>query len=256
VSKQGVIRAFRELVEPDLRTRGFTGRRGHLIRRIGPVAQVVELQHSIYGGRITANLGLDLEFLKPIVRWIDRPSIGPHAHDSTRWVRVGLVQPDPRDLWWAFDDDTDEGCEEAARGLGRAILDHGISWLEAESDPAAFLRYADVRLERSRSVLHPQGCYMELRLMAAVLAWNGEIAKARVFAERARLCWDEERARLAEARAQYRRRHTSVTGRLPQVPDVQGELDDLISTTTASGAEGSSSRPKRSRSARMRSSPS
>lgn len=228
MSRQVVIRAFSRQILPQLEALGFKGRQGHFVRSTGGVTEVVELQHSIYGGRITANLGLDLDFLKPVVRWIARPRLGPHAHDSTRWIRVGLVRPERADCWWSFDTGAEDACDVAARGCGRAILDHGVAWLATERSPVAFLRFAEARLERSRSDLHPDGSYQELRLLAAVLAWNGEVTRAREVADRARQAWGEERSRLAAARATYRKKHADHTRRMPAVPDIQLELDLLI----------------------------
>lgn len=233
MARRAILNAVRTLIEPELRARGFQGRRGHLVRRLAGVTQVIELQHSIYGGRITANLGLNLDFLKPLVRWITPPAVGPHAHDSTRWVRIGLVRPDHADCWWSFDALQAGACEAAALGLGRALLEHGVPWLDLETTPKAFLKYADARLERSQTLERPQGSYLDLRLLAAVLAWNKEIAQARVVAERAAMSWQEERMRLVAARAEYRRRNLRQARRVASVPDIQAELDQLISTTMA-----------------------
>jgi hypothetical protein len=231
MAQQAILQAFRALVEPELKARAFRGRRGHLCRELGGVTQIVELQHSIYGGRVTANLGLNLDFLKPLVRWITAPTIGPHAHDSTRWIRIGLVRPEHVDCWWTFEAQKEDAAAEAALGLGRAVLDHGLPWLDRETTPGAFLGYANARLERSRTIERPHGSYLDLRLLAAVLAWNGEIAQARVVAERAAMSWQEERLRLVQARAEYRRKNPRNARRVPSVPDIQAELDQLISTT-------------------------
>lgn len=225
MSKQMVLNAYRQVVEPELRKLGFIGRRGHLIRRLEGVTQIVELQHSIYGGRITANLGLDLEWLPPMIRWIPRPALGPHAHDATRWIRVGLTRPEKADLWWPYQD-SEESAVEASRGLGKIILKHGIGWLRAEADPASFLDHAERALERSKSPIHPQGGFIELRLLSAVHAWAGDKRKARRFAKAAGNLWDEERTRLKDARQTYRNRHPG--RRLPQVPNLQRELETLI----------------------------
>jgi uncharacterized protein DUF4304 len=263
--RRAVLEAFKRQIEPELKARGFCGRRGHFLRRDPHgVTQVIELQHSIYGGRLTANLGLDLEFIKPLVRWIPSPALGPHAHDATRWIRIGLVRPDHADCWWAFDADSDDGADEAARSAGRAILDHGLPWLEAESDSKSFVHYAETRLERSKCAEHPEGCFLELRLMAAVLAWHGEIGHAQLFAERARLSWPDERARLQAARMAFRKKHPQVGRKVPEVPDIQAELDRLISTTRVSRSfealndplgRPSMPRAKRSKSAPRRPSP-
>lgn len=230
MTKQEVLAAYRRLVEPELRAAGFRGRRGHLVRRIGGVTQVIELQHSIYGERFTANLGLDLEWLQPVIRWVPRPAIGPHAHDAVRWVRIGLVGPDHRDRWWSYGMGS-EGLEAATRALGAAIVERGLGWLDDHSEPASFLEYATEHLERSRSDKNPDGGFVELRLMAAVLAWNGDRPAALKCANRARACWAEEKERLERARRIYRRRH-SKKGRLPGVPNLLKELDRLISPTT------------------------
>lgn len=255
MSRRAVIAFFKDQVEPELHSLGFVGKRGHFVRKTGPVTQVIELQHSIYGGRVTANLGLDLEFLKPLVRWISSPALGPHAHDSTRWIRIGLVRPDRADRWWSFEPDALEECKKAVRDLGLAIIEHGVPWLESEADAPAFMRYARARLERSRCAERPDGTYLDLRLMAAILAWGGELEEARHLASLARLSWEDERARLIAARAQYQRARART--KLASVPDIQAELEALISTTRASRrSPGSpaSARP-RSRSGRLRSSP-
>lgn len=237
MSRRAVILAFKELVEPELKALGFVGRRGHFVRTQGEVAQVVELQYSIYGGRITANLGLDLSFLKPLVRWIAQPALGPHAHDSTRWIRIGMVRPERSDHWWSFEPDTIGAAQRAVRELGQAILEHGIAWLEQEAARESFLRYARAKVERGRCPERPNGTYLDLRLCAAVLAWCGQLDEAQEHAESARACWEDERSRLVAARAEFQK--TKAKTRMPSVPDIQGELEELISTTTAS-----SSRPE------------
>jgi hypothetical protein len=257
--KQAVLEAFKRLIEPELKARGFVGRRGHFVRKNDPhVAQVIELQHSIYGGRLTANLGIDLDFLRPIVRWIACPTIGPHAHDATRWIRIGLVRPDRTDCWWSFDVDSEDGIDEAARSAGRAIVDHGIPWLEAECAPESFVHYAEARLERSKTSDRPEGSFLELRLMSAVLAWNGDLDGAARFGALARLCWPEERSRLQRARHEFRKKNTQLGKSVADVPDIQAELEAFISTTMASRRSISrlmTSKPKRSKSGRLRSSP-
>jgi hypothetical protein len=257
MSRRTVLSAFKQIVEPELKRRGFRGRRGHFVTSEKGVTRVVELQHSIYGGRLTANLGLNLDVLKPLVRWIDAPDVGPHAHDSTRWIRIGLVRPDHVDCWWSFSTDSEDGAEEAARGLGRAIIDHGLPWLDRESTPAAFLRFAEGKLERSISIERPHGSYLDLRLLAAVLAWNGDFGRAKLLAARARESWSEEQRRLVEARDDYRRKNPQLGNRIAPVPDIQAELDQLISTTTVSSKPASDPRAqrRRSKSARLRSTP-
>lgn len=235
MSKKAVIEAFRAHVVPDLRAVGFVGRQGHYLRRQGAVTHVVELQHSIYGGRFTVNLGLGLEWLHPQVRWIPEPVLGPHAHDCTRWVRLGLVTPVRADVWWSFVED-EGSLEETMTRVAADLREHGLPWLEAESDEEAFLRFARDKLERSRSRQHPLGCFIELRLMAAVLAWRGDAAEAEHFCQQAGALWNEERARLAEARRLYRHRHPDRAPELPQVPDLQQELEDLIEPTTGDSA--------------------
>lgn len=251
MSRKRVLLAFKEEVEPELKQLGFTGRRGHLVRNDGPVSQVIELQYSIYGGRLTANLGLDLSFLKPLVRWIAQPALGPHAHDSTRWIRIGLVRPERSDHWWSFEPGSEEAAVKAVRELGQALLDHGVHWLESESPCEAFLRYAETKVERGRCPSKPDGTYLDLRLHAAVLAWSGAHREARECAERARSCWEDERERLATARAEFQKLKS--LKRMPSVPDIQGELDELITATTKVSRSGPSARAssprRRSRSA-------
>jgi hypothetical protein len=232
MSRRAVLLAFKDKVEPELKKLGFGGRRGHMVKHLGKVTQVIELQYSIYGGRVTANLGLDLTFLKPLVRWIEQPALGPHAHDSTRWIRVGLVRPERTDHWWSFEPDSDEAADRAVDQLGQAILDYGIPWLEGEANEESFLRYARARVERGRCTEKPNGTYLDLRLCAAVLAWSGSIKEARQHVELARTCWDEERQRLVAARAEFLK--TRAKTRMPSVPDIQRELEELILPTKAS----------------------
>lgn len=253
MSRRAVILAFKDEVEPELKALGFDGRRGHLVRANGAVTQAIELQHSIYGGRVTANLGLDLSFLKPLVRWIAQPALGPHAHDCTRWIRIGLVSPERADRWWSFEPDSEEAAVRAVRELGQAIIEHGVSWLDAEAARESFLRYARARIDRGRCPERPNGTYLDLRLCAAVLAWNGELEEASACVELARACWDDERERLVAARAEFQK--TKSKTRMPSVPDIQRELEELISTTTASSpaarSRDSSLSRRRSKSARL-----
>ncbi len=235
MSKAKALKAFRRRVVAPLKAAGFEGPRGHFVRRWGAVTQIIELQHSIYGGRMTANLGLDLEWLRPEIRWIPRPALGPHAHDAIRWVRVGLVSPERSDHWWSFEDDPDS-LETAGDGLAEAILDHGLPWLEAESEQESFLRHAEERRRRSTSPRHPEGCFAELRLVAAVHAWRGDRAAAEHYAALARALWPTEKARLQAARRSYRERHANGPQRLPRVPDLLGELERLIVPTRAGSA--------------------
>lgn len=214
----------------ELRRRGFGGEPGHYVRREGDVTQVVELQTSVYGARVTANLGLDLAWLEPAVRWVHSPAHGPHAHEAVRWVRVGVAAPSGRDHWWSFE--SQEELETAVSELGRVILEHGLTWLAREADRRAFLRDAEQRVDRSKGPRHPHGRFAELRLLAAVLAWNGRLEEARAIAELARSCWDEERQRLASALSQFKGRRAGATGPNLSVPDLARELDRLISPTT------------------------
>jgi hypothetical protein len=230
MSKQEVLTAFRHWVEPVLRDGGFGGRRGHMIRRVGGVTQIIELQHSIYGERFTANLGLDLEWLAPAIRWIPRPAAGPHAHDSIRWIRIGLCGPEKSDHWWSYGVES-AGLEAAMRALAESLSISGLQWLDKESAPPSFIEYAREQMERSRSDRHPDGGFVELRLMSAVLAWAGERDQALKFLNRARAIWSEEKDRLEKARTLYKKKH-AVPGRLPTVPNLVGELEALISPTT------------------------
>ena len=249
MSKAKALRAFRRHVAASLKAAGFEGPRGHFVRRLGAVTQVVELQHSIYGGRITANLGLDLEWLRPEIRWLPRPAIGPHAHDATRWVRVGLVGPDRADRWWAFQDDP-ESLEAAGFGLASAIIEHGLPWLESHSGMDAFLEHAKERRARSRSDRHPQGCFSELRLLAAVHAWRGNTSQAERCLKIARKLWPVEKARLQAARKSYRERHPNEPQRIPRVPDLVRELERIIEPTRAASAFQAPSRAARLKSGR------
>lgn len=199
------------------------------MRRRGDVNQVVELQLSIYGARVTANLGLDLAWLEPAVRWIHPPKIGPHAHESVRWMRVGLSAPNGKDQWWSFEE---PDFDQAIVQLGAQILDHGLGWLERESARSAFLRDAQARVDRSKGPRHPQGRFAELRLFAAVLAWNGKLEEAKQAAEHARACWEEEHQRLSTALSHFKGKFPPQGGAQMTVPDLARELDRLISPTT------------------------
>jgi len=256
MSKQEVVQMFRELAAPDLRAVGFVGRQGHFLRRVGAVTQVVELQHSIYGGRVTANLGLGLEWLPPQIRWITPSSLGPHAHDCARWVRLGLVSAARADTWWSYSDE-EESVQNAVQALSEVLLSSGLRWLETESSQDAFLRHAEVRLERSKSKRHPKGCFSELRVMAAVCAWNDDLRSARRYLDRASKLWDEEQARLQAARRVYRERHASPPENLAEVPDLLAELRAIISPTTDGSpfSAAQAARARRSKSAQPESSP-
>lgn len=244
-----MLRAFRRRAAAQLRAAGFFGPKGHLLRRRGAVTQIIELQHSVYGGRVTANLGVDLEWLKPNIRWIPRPELGPHAHDATRWVRLGLVSPEAKDTWWAFTDEAGS-VEEAVEGLAQSLLSHGLPWFEGASAPEAFLTHAEERLRRSQTADRPQGGYMELRLMAAISAWRGAESEAAALASLAAAEWEAERRRLTEARALYRAHFADKGARLARVPDLQAELVALISPTTDEPvflASAAAPKPRRSR---------
>lgn len=247
MARKEVVAAFREAVAPRLRAEGFVGRQGHYLRRQGAVTQVVELQHSVYGGRLTANLGLGLEWLAPQLPWVRAPTLGPHAHDCIRWVRLGLVSPARADTWWSFTDE-DGSPEAAVEGLGRALIEHGLPWLDAESSEQAFLRYAKEKLDRSKSRRHPKGCFPELRLMAAVSAWSEDEAAAQRYAKLARKLWAEERERLANARQLYLHRHPDRAPELEPVPDLLEELEQLTSPTTGSSPFSAEGARRRSRS--------
>lgn len=230
MSKSKVVAAFRRHAGPALKAQGFSGGRGHYVRRQGAVTQVIELQHSIYGGRVTANLGLDLEWLKPYVRWIPSPDLGPHAHDATRWVRVGIVSPAKADVWWSFGDESE--IDECCKHLARAVLEYGVPWLDAKSSRDAFRAYAEEKLVRSQSSMRPHGSFLELRLMSAICAWRGEATLATQHAEWAAELWGEERERLVNARTLYKKRHPEQP-RLVGVPNLVRELERLIAPTSA-----------------------
>lgn len=215
-------------VEPRLVARGFAGADGHLVRRVGEVAQVIEVQLSIYGTRVTANVALDLGLLDPVIRWVAPSTVGPHAHDCTRWVRLGVLGPSGKDHWWPFD--TDAALRAAVAEMGHELLGPGLAWLERESAPAAFLADARARLERSRAPRHPDGRFPEQRVLAAVLAWNGERREAERVVAQARQTWPEERARLEKALASFRDRYPPDVAPPGLVPDLLAELEGLVAT--------------------------
>lgn len=215
-------------VEPRLVARGFAGADGHLVRRVGEVTQVIEVQLSIYGTRVTANVALDLGLLDPVIRWVAPSTVGPHAHDCTRWIRLGVLGPSGKDHWWPFDN---EGAlQVAVAEMGRELLSSGLAWLERESAPAAFLSDARARLERSRAPRHPDGRFSEQRVLAAVLAWNGERREAERVVAQARQTWPEERARLEKALASFRDRYPPDVAPPGRVPDLLAELEGLVAT--------------------------
>ena len=230
MSKAKALKAFRRYAVSPLKAAGFEGPRGHFVRRVGAVTQIVELQHSIYGGRITANLGLDLEWLRPEIRWIPRPVLGPHAHDAVRWIRIGLVGPEHADEWWSFQDDP-ESLEQAGVGLTQAIVEHGLPWLDEQSHGEFFLKHAEERRRRSKSDRNPHGSFAEVRLLAAVNAWLGNRKEAKRHLLLARRLWPTEKARLQAARRMYRQRHPQTQVRLARVPDLLRELERLIEPT-------------------------
>lgn len=216
------VSAFDRLLIPALKERGFRGRADHFVRRDGEVIQVIELQFSIYGSRVTANLGLDLEWLAPAARWIPRPEIGPHAHEGVRWIRVARAAGGT-DRWWNFE--TEELAETAARELFDMIVHQGLAWLSSEAHPRKFLEHARQRVARSSGPRHPAGGFFDLRLLASVLAWNGELEEAREIAKEAESFWPEEKRRLDFAREHYLSRHK---GDCPPVPDLVAELFAII----------------------------
>lgn len=210
-------------LRPALEAAGFRADGAHFVRRVDGVDHVVELQHSVYGARVTVNLGLDLAFLRPLSRWLPRPALGPKAHDCARWIRVGAAASGP-DLWWSYEE------QLATEELVAKVVCEGLPWLDREGTAAAFSAHALRGLERSKNRAQPDGGYLELRLLAAVFAWTGDFEAAREVAQTARAQWPRERERLVMARGIYRRRASS--RRLAPVPDLQGELERLSAPTT------------------------
>lgn len=217
--------------------------------------QVVEFQPSIYGARCTVNFGLDLRFLEPLAPWIPRPRLGPHAQDCLRWVRLGDLLPGQVDLWWSFGDP--EARRRSGEAIARLVERHGLAWLDAEATPEAFLAYAASRLQRSRSPRRPSGRFEELRIYAAVAAWNGRHPDAARVLEACARAWPGEREQLEEARRAF----MAATGkkRVPKVPDGLSGLAALLEARPGSPpAAAVSARARRaprsgSRSARPRS---
>jgi hypothetical protein len=147
-----------------------------------------------------------------------------------RWIRIGLCAPEKADRWWSYAAES-EGIDRAMQSLAESIGHHGLPWLDTGSEPASFVEHAREQVERSRSDRHPDGGFFELRLIAAVYAWSGDREQAMKYANRARAIWGEERDRLEKARQIYRKKHPG-GGRLPGVPNLLGELEELISPTT------------------------
>lgn len=256
MTKTEVLELFQRRVGPALLALGFQGQGGHYVRPKGGLTQIVELQHSIYGGRVTANLGLDLPGLLPPIRWIPQPNLGPHAHDAARWVRIGMAMPERADRWWAFTDETDS-VVTAIDGLGGALTGYGLDWLDREGAPDALLRHAEERLERSRSPMAVDGGFLELRLLVALHAQIGDLRRARTFLRMAAALWPNEHKKLEEARRHYLEKHQPPGTRLKGVPDLLAELEGLIGPTKASsrGRPSLGDRRKRSRSGRPGSAP-
>ena len=230
--RQRADRVLGRVLKPRLHAQGFDGAGGHYVRRTSGVVEVIEAQHSIYGTRITANLGLDLSWLNPLIRWIPRPQLGPHAHDCIRWIRLGLVDEARTDRWWTYDEESSLSLEHAADELAKHVLGPGLKWFEHERGTEAFLRHAERCRERSRSRLQPEGGYLELRLLAVVHAWRGNFRVAQAVCASARDQWEAERARLTMARKIYHRRHPEAFDHLPPVPNLQRELEDITEPTT------------------------
>ena len=230
--RRRVEEAAGRALEAVLADEGFAREGAQLVRRARGVVEVVEVQHSIYGGRVTANLGLDLVFLRPLVRWVPRPSLGPHAHDCVRWLRVGLAGEQRGDRWWTYEAEDPASIAAAAASLAEEVAGPGRGWLVRERTPAAFLAHAERAVERSRSRAQPDGGYLELRLLAAVHAWRGDFERGREVCRVAGCSWEGERARLVPARTIYRRRHPAAAARLPPVPPLQRELERLTEPTT------------------------
>lgn len=221
-------RALRDALEPE----GFASDGGHFVRRRDLVTEVVEIQHSIYGSRITANLGLDLEFLAPLIRWIPRPVLGPHAHDCLRWLRIGLAGAERGDRWWSYDPEEPESFARTGQRLADEVAGPGRAWLERERHPDAFLGHVEKAVARSQNKVQPEGGYLELRAFAAVLAWRGEHGRSQLACAAAREAWAGEERRLRQARAIYARRHPDATTPLGPVPPLQDELEALCEPET------------------------
>src|SRR5688572_29776101 len=147
------------------------------------------------------------------LRWIPRPSVGPHAHDCIRWIRIGLCSPEKSDRWWSYGADSG-GLEPAMLSLAEHLSGSGVQWIDRQSEPPNFIEYAREQMERSRSDRHPDGGFVELRLMAAVLAWHGDRDQALKFANRARAIWSEEKERLTKARQLYQKKQDRKSTRL------------------------------------------
>ncbi len=206
---------------------GFVVSGAHAVRRRGEGVEVVELQHAVYGPRITANLGLSLESLGSVLRWLPTLPFGPHAHECARWSRVSLAEAGGQDRWWTYESDS---VESAADALVDRIVATGVPWLEREGTQDAWLRHGLAAVSRTRSPRCPEGGFFELRLMSAVHAWRSEMDLARARFREAAALWPDERARLAAARAVYARRADRPVSELP---DLLAELQGLIGPTTA-----------------------
>lgn len=246
---------IRAALVPLLEPMGFRHHGLHFVRRAGEVLEVIELQPSIYGARCTVNFGLDLSFLEPLAPWIPRPSIGPHAQDCLRWIRLGELLPGQEDRWWSFED-AEARCASGDE-MAKLVAKHGLPWLEREGRGEAFFRYAEARLLRSRSPRRPSGRFEELRIYAAVCAWTGRDEAAAKVMEACARAWPSEREHLEEARQTF----VDATGRAraPKVPDGLSALAAFLeSSRRVRVAEASSARrptgPRSgSRSARRRS---
>ncbi len=205
---------------------GFVRRGPCFVRRKGSMTEMVEPQTAVYAARMTLNLGLGLTTLAPALPWDGgRDALVPSAH---RWIRIGRVMPGARDRWWDLTTDR----HEAYADMAEALVRHGLPWLSRESEPDAFLAFAEARRARSRSEVNPHGGFDELRLCVAVHCWRGESKSARRLLPHVEQAWRVERPRLQHARLDFSASQ-SLDLKPEEVPDLLDELRRLVEASSA-----------------------
>jgi len=125
----------RDAVWPALKARGFKRAKNTFRRRNEASWTVINFQASQYSFahdvKFTVNLGVSLDLLRP--EWQgDKP---PSESGCRFRERLSFLLPDriPYDWWWVADDETN--FERLGADITTAIVEHGLSWLDARSTP-------------------------------------------------------------------------------------------------------------------------